>query len=111
MPIYEYRCSACGHELEILQKMSDKALTDCPSCGKPTLTKKVSAAGFQLKGSGWYVTDFRDNKKPAAGAKGKDAEKSDTATASKESGSGDSAGSDSKDTKPKEKAASGKADE
>jgi putative FmdB family regulatory protein len=111
MPIYEYRCSACGHELEILQKMSDKALTDCPSCGKSTLLKKVSAAGFQLKGSGWYVTDFRDNKKPAAGAKGKDSEKSDATTASKESGSGDSASSDSKDAKPNKTATSGKVGE
>lgn len=111
MPIYEYRCSACGHELEILQKMSEKALTDCPSCGKSTLSKKVSAAGFQLKGSGWYVTDFRDNKKQAAGAKSTDTEKSDASPASKEAGSGDSAGSDSKDTKPKEKLTSGKAGE
>lgn len=61
MPIYEYRCSACGHELEALQKLSDAPLTDCPSCGKPQLRKQVSAAGFQLKGSGWYVTDFRNS--------------------------------------------------
>jgi putative FmdB family regulatory protein len=111
MPIYEYRCSACGHELEILQKMSDKALTDCPSCGKPTLSKMVSAAGFQLKGSGWYVTDFRDNKKPAAGTKGKDGEKSDGKAASKEAGSADSSGSGGKDAKPAEKAKPGKAGE
>ena len=65
MPIYEYLCQQCGHELEKLQKMSDDALTDCPKCGKSTLTKKISAAGFQLKGSGWYVTDFRDKGKPA----------------------------------------------
>ena len=111
MPIYEYRCDACGFQKEYLQKFSDEPLRVCPECNQESFTKLVSAAGFQLKGSGWYVTDFRDNKKPAAGAKGKDAEKSDTATASKESGSGDSAGSDSKDTKPKEKAASDKAGE
>ena len=59
MPIYEYRCSDCGHKKEVLQKMSDPPLTDCPACGKPAMEKLVSAAGFQLKGSGWYVTDFR----------------------------------------------------
>lgn len=62
MPIYEYRCDACGHELEELQKLSDPPLVDCPACGKPKLVKKVSAAGFQLKGSGWYATDFRGKK-------------------------------------------------
>ena len=75
MPIYEYRCSACGHELESLQKLADAPLTTCPTCGKETLTKLVSAAGFQLKGSGWYQTDFRGSgAKPAATAKpaGKD---------------------------------------
>jgi putative FmdB family regulatory protein len=66
MPIYEYRCEACGHELEVIQKVSDAPLSDCPTCGESTLTKLVSAAGFQLKGSGWYVTDFKDSgkKKP-----------------------------------------------
>jgi len=59
MPIYEYRCGGCGHELEELQKVSDAALTDCPACNEPRLTKLVSAAGFQLKGTGWYQTDFR----------------------------------------------------
>ena len=63
MPIYEYRCSACGHEQEILRKMSDAPLTLCPACGKETLTKLVSAAGFQLKGSGWYATDFKGGAK------------------------------------------------
>jgi putative FmdB family regulatory protein len=65
MPIYEYQCQACGHELETIQKMSDPALTDCPVCGKPELKKLVSAAGFQLKGGGWYETDFKGgSKKP-----------------------------------------------
>ena len=59
MPIYEYRCSACGHELESLQKFTDAPLVDCPSCGKPNAVKLLSAAGFQLKGSGWYATDFK----------------------------------------------------
>jgi putative FmdB family regulatory protein len=58
MPIYEYQCSACGHQLEVIQKMSDQPLTECPECHQPNLTKLVSAAGFQLKGTGWYVTDY-----------------------------------------------------
>jgi putative FmdB family regulatory protein len=66
MPIYEYRCSACGHELEALQKLSEARLVNCPACHADTLVKKVSAAGFQLKGSGWYVTDFRNGNKGAA---------------------------------------------
>ena len=65
MPIYEYKCSSCGHKKEVLQKMSDAPLTECPACGKPALTKLVSAAGFQLKGSGWYATDFKGGNKPA----------------------------------------------
>jgi len=111
MPIYEYRCSACGHQLEVLQKMSDKALIECPSCGKSTLSKLVSAAGFQLKGSGWYVTDFRDSKKPAAGSKGAGAETAESTPASKQGGSGDSSDAGSKETKPKEKAKSDKVGE
>jgi len=63
MPIYEYRCESCGHDLEAMQKISDAALTDCPACHKPTLSKRISAAGFQLKGSGWYATDFKGGKK------------------------------------------------
>ena len=64
MPIYEYRCSACGHEEEFLQKVTEPLLTRCPACGKTTFEKQLSAAGFQLKGSGWYATDFK-SKKPA----------------------------------------------
>lgn len=60
VPIYVYRCSACGHAQDVLQKMSDPVLTVCPECGESTYQKQVTAAGFQLKGSGWYVTDFRD---------------------------------------------------
>jgi putative FmdB family regulatory protein len=79
MPIYEYRCSDCGHELEALQKISEAPLTLCPACGHSALTKKVSAAGFQLKGTGWYVTDFRNGSKPAAKNANGDAAKSDGA--------------------------------
>ena len=68
MPIYEYQCQDCGHELEKLQKMSDAPLKECPSCEQDTLSKKVSAAGFRLKGTGWYETDFK-NKKPKAETK------------------------------------------
>ena len=79
MPIYEYRCSACERKHEALQKFSDAPLVQCPHCGQSTLVKLVSAAGFQLKGSGWYQTDFRGGSKPAetkaepAAAKGGDA--------------------------------------
>jgi len=69
MPIYAYRCAACGHSRDVLQKLSDAPLTDCPVCGAPQFTKQVTAAGFQLKGSGWYVTDFKNGNnggKPAA---------------------------------------------
>lgn len=59
MPIYAYKCSACGLQKDVLQKMSDPVLTECPSCGQSTFSKQLTAAGFQLKGSGWYVTDFR----------------------------------------------------
>ena len=61
MPIYAYKCTACGHAEDILQKMSDNRLTECPACKQSTYEKQVTAAGFQLKGSGWYVTDFRNN--------------------------------------------------
>ena len=65
MPIYEYRCRDCGKEHEVLQKVSEPPLTECPACGKPALQKLLSAAGFQLKGSGWYATDFKGGgKKP-----------------------------------------------
>ena len=60
MPIYAYRCAACGHAKDVLQRLSDAPLADCPACGQPRFEKQVTAAGFQLKGSGWYVTDFRN---------------------------------------------------
>ena len=75
MPIYAYKCESCGHSKDVLQKISDAPLTECPACGKATFSKQVTAAGFQLKGSGWYVTDFRDgNKPPAADGAAKPAE-------------------------------------
>ena len=69
MPIYAYRCATCGHAKDVLQKMSDPLLTVCPACGESTFVKQVTAAGFQLKGSGWYVTDFKGDSsaKPASG--------------------------------------------
>jgi len=85
MPIYEYRCTLCGHELEALQKFSDAPLVACPACTKDALVKLVSAAGFQLKGSGWYATDFKGSGgKPAAKkADGGDATPAATKTESK----------------------------
>ena len=76
MPIYEYRCAACGHKLEALQKFTEAPLSDCPVCGKKSLSKLISLAGFHLKGSGWYATDFKNSgAKPAAKSDaGKDAE-------------------------------------
>ncbi len=67
MPIYAYKCSSCGVSKDILRKISDPPLTLCPACGSESLAKQVTAAGFQLKGSGWYVTDFREGQKPATG--------------------------------------------
>ncbi|WP_321931012.1 FmdB family zinc ribbon protein [Paraburkholderia guartelaensis] len=68
MPIYAYRCESCGFDKDVLQKMSDAPLTQCPSCGADTFRKQVTAAGFQLKGSGWYVTDFRSGNGGKSGA-------------------------------------------
>ncbi|WP_413672844.1 FmdB family zinc ribbon protein [Massilia cellulosiltytica] len=67
MPIYAYRCDECGFAKDVLQKISDPVLTVCPSCGKSSFKKQVTAAGFQLKGTGWYVTDFRGGSAPATG--------------------------------------------
>ncbi|MDJ0879696.1 MAG: zinc ribbon domain-containing protein [Halieaceae bacterium] len=85
MPIYEYQCQACQHQLEALQKLSDDPLVDCPECGAPSLRKKVSAAAFRLKGGGWYETDFKTGgKKNLAGG---DADKGKTGS---DAGKGDS---------------------
>jgi len=81
VPIYEYRCQSCAHQLEKLQKMSDAVLIDCPECGQPALNRLISAAAFRLKGSGWYETDFKkDNKRNLA-------ESSDKSTSGKETSS------------------------
>jgi len=78
MPIYEYRCAACGFEKEYLQKLSDAPISGCERCGQPAMAKLVSAAGFQLKGSGWYATDFKNgDRRPQA----KEESKPDTAAA------------------------------
>lgn len=85
MPIYAYRCDDCGFSKDVLQKISDPVLTACPSCGKSTFKKQLTAAGFQLKGTGWYVTDFRGGQGGTSAAavanKSDDAGKSDTAAA------------------------------
>jgi putative FmdB family regulatory protein len=80
MPIYAYRCEACGFAKDVLQKMSDAQLTDCPTCGKSTFKKQVTAAGFQLKGTGWYVTDFRGNGSAPAASTGTAASATPAAT-------------------------------
>ncbi|SPB15175.1 FmdB family transcriptional regulator [Caballeronia novacaledonica] len=92
MPIYAYRCAHCGHEKDVLQKLSDAPLTQCPACGKDSFSKQVTAAGFQLKGSGWYVTDFRSGNNGAKGNAANTPAKSDDASSS---GTGTSNASDS----------------
>lgn len=94
MPIYAYRCSNCGHEQDVLQKMSDAPLTQCPACGQSTYAKQVTAAGFQLKGSGWYVTDFRNNGSKTTAAP------STTAKAEPDSGSAAATPTESKSPAP-----------
>jgi len=83
MPIYEYECQACGHQMEAMQRMSDKPLMDCPQCAKPTLKKLISAAGFRLSGGGWYETDFKTGSK-------KNVTKADAAKTSKPDSAGKS---------------------
>lgn len=83
MPIYEYQCESCNHSLEALQKLSDAPLVDCPACAKPTLKKQISAAGFRLKGGGWYETDFKSgSKKNLAGDSGSGSGSSATTSSS-----------------------------
>lgn len=104
MPIYEYACGACEHTLDVLQKMSDDDLVDCPECGEPKLKRKISAPNFRLKGGGWYETDFKKDKQ-------RNVHKSDSesSTSSKSESKSDSKSSDSKtssDSKKSSKAAS-----
>src|SRR4029079_2972666 len=81
MPIYEYRCGACGFQKEFLQRLNEKPLTVCPECGKRSFKKMVTAAGFQLKGTGWYATDFRGGTKPAADSGSSGSKTADTKSA------------------------------
>jgi putative FmdB family regulatory protein len=102
MPIYAYRCTTCGHAQDVLRKISDPPLSVCPTCGAATFVKQVTAAGFQLKGSGWYVTDFRGDKKSAKTSEGDAAPASDgkaaeggaAATNGKDAAKGDGAKSE-----------------
>ena len=112
MPIYEYRCERCGHELEKIQKISDPALTDCPACGQPTLKKQISAAGFRLKGSGWYETDFKKGNQKNLHDSGEKSEQKDLGekkeTKSVDTGGSNSTGSSEKAATPAAKPAENK---
>jgi putative FmdB family regulatory protein len=95
MPIYAYRCSSCGHAKDVLQKLSDAPLTTCPACGAESFSKQVTAAGFQLKGSGWYATDFRGGSSGSTPPKAKEGGGSggDTGGSAPAAGGGDAGGS------------------
>lgn len=95
MPIYAYRCEACGFAKDVLQKMSDAPLTECTACGKPAFKKQVTAAGFQLKGSGWYVTDFRGGQSAPAASESGAASTTSTAAPASTTSSATSSSSDS----------------
>jgi putative FmdB family regulatory protein len=110
MPIYEYRCAACGHQEDHLQKVSEAPLTKCPACGKKKYEKQLSAAGFQLKGSGWYVTDFRGDKsgkKPEAKTEAKGEAKPDAKTDAKTETKSEAKPESKPDTKAAKKATAG----
>lgn len=95
VPIYEYQCKNCGHQLDAFQSLSEAALTDCPACGNATLTKLISAAGLQFKGSGWYLTDYSDKGKSKAQEKAKQEGSSDASSSSSSSSSSGNAASGS----------------
>ena len=80
MPIYAYKCESCGHAKDVLQKISDAPLTECPACGAASFRKQLTAAGFQLKGSGWYATDFRGSTSGAGGTSAVASSPAETAT-------------------------------
>ena len=105
MPIYEYACQACGHTFDALQKMSADPLTDCPECGAPELKKLLSAPNFRLKGSGWYETDFKQEKRRNL-VEGSD--KKDAKTAESKTNGGDAATTDGADKKPAKESGSQK---
>ena len=101
MPIYAYRCEACGHELDALQKISDAPLIDCPACGAAALKKQLTAAAFRLKGAGWYETDFKkDGKKNLHQSDDKPKEKAADTDKSKDSGTAKAGGDKPPATKP-----------
>jgi putative FmdB family regulatory protein len=106
MPIYEYRCSSCGFQKEYLQKVNDPVMSVCPECGRETFSKMLSAAGFKLKGSGWYATDFKNSgAKPAAKTEAKTEAKTDAKTGDKAAAKSDAKDSstgksDKKDSSP-----------
>ena len=105
MPIYEYKCSACGHQEDHLQKLSEPALTKCPACGKKKYEKQLTAAGFQLKGSGWYATDFKGSgKKAEAKAEAKPEAKAETKTESKTETKSEAKSETKTESKPEKKA-------
>ena len=93
MPIYAYRCDACGFAKDVLQKISDAPLTDCPECGKAEFKKQLTAAGFQLKGTGWYVTDFRNGGSGGASPKTESSSASSSSPAASAASSAESSGS------------------
>jgi len=106
MPIYEYRCTDCGHRLEALQRLADQPLLVCPACGKESLTKLMSAVGFQLKGSGWYATDFKHSgSKPAEKGAKSDAANEGAGGAEKGEGAAATASSGDNKSDPKTAAA------
>lgn len=107
MPIYAYRCSSCGHGKDVLQKLTDPALTVCPACGADTFAKQVTAAGFQLKGSGWYATDFKSgNSTKKADAEGNKTEAASTDSAKSDKTDGAKSGDSSTTAKTGDSGAS-----
>lgn len=116
MPIYEYRCAACGHTLDALQKMADAPLKDCPDCEKPSLKRLMSAPSFRLKGGGWYETDFKSDKEKkrnlagaeaASGDSSKSSDKPRSAETAKSADKAPSSDAPKKEKKDKSTAASG----
>lgn len=91
MPIYAYKCDACGHAKDVLQKMSDPVLTDCPACGAPKFSKQLTAPGFQLKGTGWYATDFKGGGAAATSAVAATGATAESSASPAPAASGDSA--------------------
>jgi putative FmdB family regulatory protein len=108
MPIYAYKCGSCGHAKDVLQKVSDAPLTVCPACGADSFSKQITAAGFQLKGSGWYATDFRGGSAPAPAADKAGEKPADKpADKSSDTGKGDSAPATTKPDAPSASAGCG----